>query len=268
MKTDKFLLLGKDAKMSECKRYLNGLGYSAYCVENEDFLNIINEYNNIILPLPTVKNGVVPGTNVDFEYIINSLDKQQNLFYGNVENVATDKSAFSYYYNESFLEKNSRLTAQGTLKIILDNVCKDLTALKVCVLGYGYCGKAISKMLFNLDVRVKVFTRSESSKSSAIEFGLFVADINEIELSLHIFDVIINTVPYNIITDKAIKSLGRDNLYIEIASSPYGLDIARSDISEFKYILASALPGKYTPISVGENIAETVLEILKEVKLG
>lgn len=268
MKTDKFLLLGTDTKMTECKRCLNKLGYSAHCEENEEFLNKMIEFDNIILPLPTVKNGIVIGTDAGFECIVNSLDKRQNLFYGNVENVVTDKSVYSYYYNESFYKKNSRLTAQGTLKIILDNVCKDLTDLKVCLLGYGCCGKAICRMLFNLSVNVNVFTRSESSKKSAEELGLCVADINEIDVSICDFDVIINTVPYNIITEKALKSLNRNNLYIEIASAPYGFDIERSDISGFRYILASALPGKYTPQSVGENIAHTVLEILKEVKLG
>ena len=59
-------------------------------------------------------------------------------------------------------------------------------------------------------------------------------------------------------TDKAIKTLDTDNLYIEIASEPYGFDIKKTDTSQFKYILASALPGKYAPISVGQNIAKTV----------
>lgn len=269
MKADNFLIAGSDKKMIECKNRLKNLGYEAVCFEGEAFWENFDCYNNIILPLPSISNGTVAGTGgKSLNYLKSLLRAEQRVFYSNIENITSNDFGYSYYYDESFLVKNSRLTAQGVLKIILENTEKDMFLLKAAVIGYGRCGKAICKMLNNNGFDVTSFSRNSKSKAFAENDGCNIKDISQIDLLISSFDIIINTVPHNIISEKGIETLSTDNLYIEVASKPYGFDISKSDIFNFKYVLGSSLPGKYTPVSAGVNIADTVIEILKEGKYG
>ena len=90
--------------------------------------------------------------------------------------------------------------------------------------------------------------------------------MQEINSEICNYDIIINTVPYNIISNEAVKSLNFSNLYIEVASKPYGFDYSLIDISGFKYINAYSLPGRYTPESAGQNIARTVIRMIEEAE--
>ena len=80
------------------------------------------------------------------------------------------------------------------------------------------------------------------------------------------FDIIVNTVPYNILDRGTMERLTSKNLYVEIASKPYGFNINETDKYNFRYILAESLPGRFTPTSAGANIADTVIELIKEGK--
>ncbi len=266
--TMNFLIAGTDGKMSGCKNKLEFLGHNAKCCEGEEFLNALPFYENIILPLPTVANGAVVYTGKTVAEIRDLLRPNQKVFFGNIPSDSFHENGRSYYYNEGFLIKNSGLTAQGVLKIILDNTQKDFHTLSVAVLGFGRCGKAICKLLKNCGFQVTSFSRRSESKILAQSEGLMTDDMKNIDDTIRQFDIIVNTVPFNIISENGLDKLTQENLYIETASKPYGFDILKSDIYSFRYVLGESLPGKFTPVSAGINIADTVTEMIKEGKYG
>lgn len=265
MQGEKFLLIGNDKKMQACANRLIQRGYFATCCEKEEIGNILPFYPNIILPLPTLANGIISGTGLSSEGFAELLGKTQRVFYGNLSYNPFGERALSYY-NESFLVKNSRLTAQGTLRIILENTDRDIYSMKAAVLGYGRCGKAICKVLQSNGADVVSVSRSHYSTTVAENEKLSTMRFEEFFGNIQNFDVIVNTVPYNIIGKAAAERLTKKNLYIEIASKPYGFNINETDKYNFRYILAESLPGRFTPASAGENIADTVIEMIKEGK--
>ena len=109
-------------------------------------------------------------------------------------------------------------------------------------------------------------SRSHYSTTVAENERLATMNYDEFFGSIQNFDVIVNTVTYNIIGKAAAERLTKKNLYIEIASKPYGFNINETDKYNFRYILAESLPGRFTPTSAGENIADTVIELIKEGK--
>ncbi len=264
----KFLIAGNDKKMSECQKRLSFLGCEAECKTGEDFFKALPMYEYIILPLPSVANGTVAYTGKTVDELKATIDENQRVFFGNIHPNSFGKKGYSYYYDEAFLIKNSRLTAQGVLKTILENTQRDLTSLKVAVFGFGRCGKAICRLLKSCDLNVTVFLRKRDAAVLAESYGYTVSHISEIDKKISDYDIIVNTVPFNIIGENSLKKLTQDNLYIEVASKPYGFDISRADVYNFKYVLAESLPGRFTPVSAGENIADTVMEILKEGRYG
>ncbi len=264
MKGEKFLVLGNDKKMIACCKKLGIMGY-----ESELFNSSINleNFDNIILPLPTVANSKISGTDITLDELSEVLNGTQKVFCGNID-VSTFKNFYSYYYDESFLVNNSRLTAQGVLRLILDIIETDLLNLNAVVIGYGRCGKAICKLLKNCGVEVISVSRREESLIEAENDGIQTCHICNLTEATGKSDIIINTVPVNIISKECISKFNSNKIYIEVASKPYGFDINETDVYNFRYILAESLPGRFVPESAGENIADTVLKILKEEVYG
>lgn len=265
MQAEKFLIIGNDKKMQACENRLKALGFDARCCDSESVKESIARFQNIILPIPTVANGVISGTGISVAELCRLISDSQTVFYGNLCDNSFGSCGRSYY-NEGFLVKNSRLTAQGVLRIILENSVIDLHSIKSAVLGYGRCGKAISKALRANGADVTVVTKNPFSRTVAENEKLCVTTFAEFCETANLFDVIVNTVPHNILGMDTMEKLTKRNLYIEIASKPYGFNINKIDKYNFRYVLAESLPGRFTPTSAGTNIADTVIEILKEGK--
>jgi dipicolinate synthase subunit A len=86
----------------------------------------------------------------------------------------------------------------------------------------------------------------------------------ELSAAISDFDVIFNTVPYVLFTENVLEHAKHKPLYIEIASSPGGIDVSAARRADIQTIFAPSLPGKYAPVSAGEYIFETISEVLKE----
>lgn len=265
MNDETFLVYGSDKKMISCYEKLKSYGYKAEILNSEVNFDI-SAYNYIILPIPTIANSKINGTNISLSEFVASVSDNQIVFCGNL-NPSAYKNFYSYY-NENFLIKNSRLTAQGVLKLISMNVEEDFNSLKVVVIGYGRCGKAVCKLLKGCGMNVTSVSRRKVTRVLAQDDGFCTGDFDYLNNTIEHFDIIINTVPVNIIYKESISKLSQKNIFIEIASKPYGFDISEYDVYNFKYILGESLPGRFTPVSAGYNIADTVLDILKEAEYG
>ena len=268
MKGDNFLICGTDIKMTECKKRLSEHGFNAVCLHGDDFYRNLNNFTYILLPLPSIVDGFIPGTDLSIDCLNKHLNDDQFVFYGNIDTDIFGERGFSYYYKDSFLDKNSELTAQGVLRIISDEFSVSLDTLKVCVVGYGRCGKAICRLLRSQDIEVILISRNNNSGRRADMIDVRTDDITQLEQTAVGSDIIINTVPVNMFSNECLKKLTCKNIYIEIASYPYGFDVDKVYNYDFKFIPAKGLPGKFYPKSAGINIAEAVIEILKEGKYG
>lgn len=260
MQAENFLLIGNDKKMQSCQNRLIERGYRASCCESDEIEGNAALYPNIILPLPTLANGFISGTGFTIEEFSRLTRENHCIFYGNLEINPFGKNGFCYY-NESFLVKNSRLTAQGVLRLVLENTEKDMYSMNAAVLGYGRCGRAICKSLQENGIRTVSVARNYNSFALAENEKLNTMNYEDFSGEIRKFDIIVNTVPCNILDRKVMERLTPKNLYIEIASKPYGFNINETDKYNFKYILAESLPGKFTPMSAGVNIADTVIAI-------
>lgn len=260
----KILVFGCDRKMLSCQKRLCELGFDAFCCTSDNFENIQNT-STVVLPLPTVANECISG--VPFESFCSLLSEKHTVFCGNISADTFPCRAYSYYYDEGFLIKNSRLTAQGTLKVILENTEADLHSVKAAVIGYGRCGREICRNLKNNGADVTSFSRRSQSFAAAENDCMHSESIKRLNEKLGDFDITVNTVPCNIIDKKGLERLTDRNLYVEVASRPYGFNIAEADKYNFRYVLAESLPGRFTPVSAGINIADTVADLIKESEI-
>ena len=131
---------------------------------------------------------------------------------------------FVDYYDNDFIDKNAVLTAFGTLKILLEHIDFALPLGKYAITGYGRVSRETASLLTSLSCDVTVFARNSSQRDDAMIKGCKALPLSSLVTESHNFDIIINTIPCNIIDEETIQNMNKNCKIIELASAPYGLD--------------------------------------------
>ncbi len=177
-------------------------------------------------------------------------------------------SAFDYYKTEELQRKNALPSAEGAIMLAMEHTDITVSDMKAVVCGYGRIGTLLTYILSRMGAEVTVLARRDESLCSASLGGhraIRLGDNENICCAIENCDVIFNTVPHNVFTQKTFEGLTRKPLYIEIASPPYGIDRSEAHDAGIKMILAPSLPGKYAAVSAGKYIFETASELLASV---
>ncbi len=264
----KFTALGGDART---EFMASELTYSGYYTELSDNLINIKSSDAVILPLPfTTDNIHIKGTNISINDFFNTLDNNQIIFIGkadkNISDRFNEKNIIFFDYNsrDEFAQKNAVPTAQGVLEFVLENICVTVSSLKVTVIGYGRCGKAICRIFKKLGSDVTSVSRRYSTLADAESVGINACHLKDIERCIKSSDVIINTVPSVIYDKKLIDVTDNNTLLIDVSSKPYGFNIEYAESTGKKVNILPSLPGKCVPESAGKIIAETIINIIEE----
>lgn len=171
-----------------------------------------------------------------------------------------------YYTRESLQIKNALPSAEGSLMIAMEHTDTTVQGMRALVCGYGRIGKILAQLLRKLGASVTVAARRDET---LCEIGMSGFDPVKIDSSNALSkasecDVIFNTVPNIIFTERIVKNIKNSPLYIEIASAPGGIDVSAARDVGIEIIYAPSLPGRYAPRSAGSYVLETIYEILSE----
>ncbi len=160
---------------------------------------------------------------------------------------------------------NTIATAEGTIQIAIENTNKILHGSEVLVLGFGRIGKVLARKLAGLSAKVTCAARKDEDLAWIQAYGHKATNINTIGENLNQYDIIINTVPHMILTEKRLKYVKNDCLLIDLASNPGGIDKKAVKDNKLKFVWALSLPGKVAPITSAEFIKDTIYNIVKEI---
>ena len=274
------VIVGGDKRQKYLKEYLSKQGYEVYSYglfdwddDADKLKGMIRENSAIILPLPATRNG--KAVNMPFSKKEISVDRllsflgKDNIVFGGIikgellSRLRETETPFVDYYDDLIVEKNAVLTAFGALKIILEHIDFALPLGKYAITGYGRVAKETASILTSLSCDVTIFARNPSQREDARIKGCKAYPITKLPDCANDLDLIINTVPSQIITNKAIEKMKKDSKIIELASSPYGVDFDIARKYGIDVIKAFSLPGKYTPKTAGEIIGKRIEEFLQ-----
>lgn len=178
------------------------------------------------------------------------------IVYNEYLNEIAHKYKFYYYSlmkDEAFVDINSKLTAEGLLSYMIDKINQPLYQSHILLLGYGRCGKEITKRLDSFSVKIDIF---DKKREDIINDGYSYGDIDKIDLST--YDIVINTIPEMILNQEHIKMFKKEVMMFDIASYPYGIDhheALRQGISAY---IVSSIPNRYYPNYSAYLIYETI----------
>lgn len=271
MKKDTILILGGDKRQEYVYRALKKNGYDCE-LENQSTENIykkISECRYIVLPVPASKDKkYIYCKNEKFKLSFDSFGEMLGdghivfggCIYKELTNLSERKEIvfFDFNNNENFLIYNAFLTAQGALRLLLENTDSYLGGRKALITGFGRIGTSLANLLRNQNIDVTVCLRNEGQHNLAECMGFNTINYNFLRNLLTESDYIFNTVPVQIFSADSIKAMKHGSIYFELASAPFGADYTFFDNSGVKFIDGGSLPGKYTPRSAGEKIAEII----------
>ena len=174
------------------------------------------------------------------------------------------KNCYDYNKRDDFKYKNAILTSEGAIALYKENSNKAIYGSNILITGFGKIGKSLCNVLKAMGSKLTVCARSDIDKAQAKTIADKVIDFKALQCQN--YDIIFNTVPAIYFTKKEIDTFKNDIKYIELASFPGGIDKHYAKIKSIDIIDGSKLPSRYSKISAGYLIGETIDKMIKEGK--
>ncbi len=285
---NKISIIGGDLRLVNLSEILvnEGAEVFTYGLEKSDYVETkkcdsiqeaIESSNIIVGPIPFSSNGKTinaPFSNNEI-YIdeLIKLSKGKTLVVGSIKQeifqIAADNNVqiIDILKREELSVLNAISTAEGAIKIAIEETQKNLHGSNILILGFGRIGKVLSHMLNGIGAKVSCEARKNSDLAWIKAYGYNPIPLSELKENLNKFDVIINTIPYIVLDRDALKEVKNDALVIDLASNPGGVDKDVIKERKIKFVWALSLPGKIAPVTSAEFIKETLYNLVKEIDI-
>lgn len=246
------LILGGDARMSALAALLRKTGEDAQFIDDagvarrllpEAHRVVTNNPPRLPLTLEAVRNLTAPGT----ELILCGPQPTD------------DPAALDLWKDETLLLENARFTAEGAVSAAMRASQRSLKDLPCAVIGWGRIGSALTELLVALCADVTVISRTPAHRNRAIERGAKAIPMEQLPLILKDARLIFSTPPAMVLDAERLERVNRDALIIDLASPPYGVDLAAAWKLGLRAWREPGLPGRYCP----ESAAEALLDAMK-----
>lgn len=240
----------------------------------EDSINGIERADCIMFPLPALDaKGLInaPFSNLVLkpEHILDLLRPKQIILAGKPNNalqtMATLRSLeiLDYFAEEELALFNAIPTAEGAIRIAMDYLSVTLHSARILILGFGRLGQALAPRLRGLGAVVEASARRSEQRALAESMGIGSQRPEELADWLHTYDLVINTVPAQILGVEELSRLKEGTPIIDLASLPGGVDDESAAALGVKVIHALSLPGREAPLTAARYLRNTVYHMLE-----
>ena len=253
-------VIGCDNRQRELAYLLNKNYDTIYLSGSEEIKtakSIVKISDVIILPLPVTRdNQIINTTSFLISDIFGSAHNNSVIFAGMCDKIDCKSRLIDYNNDEEFTEKNALYTAEGAVALAIDNTAFSLQDAKILILGNGRIGKALGKLFTPFCKDITVSARKQKDFDYIASKGFSYINSNEIT-DLSDYDVIINTIPFNVISKETLSTVSKHSIIIDLASKNSGLFTDSTN-----YIDAKSLPTKYCRKSSAKALYDSVIKQL------
>ena len=139
---------------------------------------------------------------------------------------------------------------------------------EILILGYGNCGTNIGKKLNALGGKVTFYDHTEIHLIGARANGFKTVQLEDFDTHLNKFDIIINTVPQPILSDKHYSLLSKNTVLFDVSSQPFGFNKDLTCKNHLSLITCPGIPGATAPKNAGELIAKSIISYLERTEIN
>ena len=238
---------------------------------------LVNSSEIIIGPVPMTNDQETLSApfaeeKISINSIIDEMTGKNKLFLaGNLSDKTTAKlhrgniKYIDLLKREELVVLNTIATAEGTIQIAMENTSRTIHGSNILITGFGRVGKVLAKMLDGIGANVSCEARKNSDIAWIKAYGYNPIHLSELENELGNYDIIINTIPFQILDENRLKYVKKECMILDLSSNPGGVDRVAARNMGLKLIWALSLPGKVAPMTSAEFIKETLYHILKEI---
>lgn len=283
MKKSKILIIGGDLRQTYCASLLSEAGHEVSCflvpgtptptISVDVLKKHISNAKYILCPVPFSRDkinistsGEYADTKLSADLLLSLINENQTLIGGALHKAATDiltKRDIPYHdvmtFN-SFKEANSRLTAEGLLKDIIELCPFSIPESNILLAGYGSCGKHIASVLSLLGGHITVYNRNKSYDCMAKMSGYTAMTALPADEELKKYNIIINTIPSVIFTPAHLQHVHPKAFLFDIAGSPGGFQPDSVKKYNLTYKSCPSIPGKTAPMTAARIICHIINE--------
>ncbi|WP_409253749.1 dipicolinic acid synthetase subunit A [Bacillus sp. SCS-153A] len=157
---------------------------------------------------------------------------------------------------------NSIPTVEGTIMMAIQHTDFTIHGSSLIVLGLGRVGMSVARTFHHLGARVRVGARKSEHLARITEMGLQPFHLDDLENEAKDCDMLINTIPAQVVNAGVIAKMPAHTLIIDLASKPGGTDFRYAEKRGVKALLAPGLPGIVAPKSAGQILANVLSQLL------
>ena len=254
-------VIGGDSRLKTAAEILKGYGFNVK-LSGVYGKKEAEESDVLLLPVPTTRDGTT----------VFSPFSKEKVFLADIARLTADrtlilacnymfdgKNCIDYGKNDAYCLLNAIPTAEGAIKLAIENTPFTLWGSLVLVIGYGRVGKILADRLKGLGCRITVSARKSTDFALISANGYYCANTYEIGKNPD-YDIIFNTVDAEVLTDGDFKNCTA-KLIVDL-SSKGGFNTAAAEEYGITAIKAPGLPGKTAPQTAGEILAKTVKDII------
>ncbi len=264
MKMKKITVIGGDDRLKILKSFLEKEGYLVDSLGLfEDDCGDISTSQIVILPVPTTrdkKTVFCPLTQrkIFLSDIADSLTDRQLVLCCNY--LFENKKCVDYGALDSYALLNAVPTAEGAIKLAIENTDYTLWKSRALVIGYGRVGKVLADRLKAMGCDVTVSARRPSDHALLEALGFKTVHTEQLNREPLCYDMVFNTVDVKVIDDASFKECEFD-LIIDL-SSKGGFSIEAAREQGIKAIKAPGLPAIIAPKTAAQILSRTVNRII------
>lgn len=219
-------------------------------------------------------NALFASSEIKLEELKNVFLKQNNkkiFFAGGIPESLCDN-----IYNVEFVDLlkieeltilNAIPTVEGTIKIVIDKRIETIHESNILVCGFGRIGKILCDRFYKLGANIYCVARKDSDLAWIRENRYIPLKYSELQYYANKLEIVINTVPYMVLDKENLNLFNKNTLFIDLASSPGGIDSKYAQEEGFNVITALGIPGKEAPKTAAKYIKEILDNNINQKKI-
>lgn len=217
----------------------------------------------VVMPVPTTKDkktvfAPLTGRKIFLSDISKAVNDTTPILCCNYS--FSDKKSIDYGAEDSYALLNAVPTAEGAIKLAIENTPFTLWKSKVLVIGYGRVGKILADRLKKIGCSVTVSARKQTDFAMLSALGFDYTHTSKLNSGDLPYDIVFNTVDFTVLSGETFKK-SNCTLAVDL-SSLGGFSIDEAEKAGVKAIFAPGLPGKVAPVTAAEVLFDTVNNII------
>lgn len=250
-----------DERMRYAANLLAGAGCELDLAENaEQGKKIVEkdagQYDFVVAPIRGAIDGkmTLGGESFPVDKFLRGLDKNTPVITGFQSEYMKSLPIrlISFQDDEDFCRENGRLTAEGVLKMIIEDTKESIFVYSYDIIGAGRSGNCIRQLLEKLELPVRMV--SHSGKGGCLPIEKWQKEPG---------DVVVNTAPISVYETMPFENWKKEITVIDISSMRLPAGELDAKYPNIHYFPAPPLPGTVAPKSAGELLGKFVLDILQ-----